>query len=334
MWRNLEPPPRWAQPRAHNWRWPDQKVVINLTGEHDAKEDDVKYDGERNHRVREFKHVIERKRAREDHYGDQSPKRQRVAEEPSSSNGRGLTPRFYIPGRGEIPRMDQSYRGHYMSRSDSPDPFHPSFRGNDGRIFPPKQNRRRMFEDIEDLSNEDDYERGARRKHHYRRRPRFRARASSSLSSGGGKAELRAEPSYFKDGEKSTALRQKLYEEESAIEIEVSEDFRCPITCEVLVDPVVLSSGHTYERHAIEDWIRRGNFTDPVTGTPLEDLSMTNNKLVRTFLQELRTKERERLRQKKSKLDTSNCSEAGVKSDDGQAKENEGAELNTDTTAD
>lgn len=44
-------------------------------------------------------------------------------------------------------------------------------------------------------------------------------------------------------------------------------DLRCPITCQLLVDPVILmDSAQTYEREAIQEWLDRGNRKDPVTG--------------------------------------------------------------------
>ena len=36
-----------------------------------------------------------------------------------------------------------------------------------------------------------------------------------------------------------------------------SNSFVCPITAEVMTDPVVCADGHSYERDAIEDWLRR-----------------------------------------------------------------------------
>jgi hypothetical protein len=41
-------------------------------------------------------------------------------------------------------------------------------------------------------------------------------------------------------------------------------NFMCPITNEVMEDPVVAADGHTYEREAIETWFRRRN-TSPMT---------------------------------------------------------------------
>jgi len=46
-------------------------------------------------------------------------------------------------------------------------------------------------------------------------------------------------------------------------------DFLCPITNEVMKDPVVASDGHTYEKTAIEEWFRKSN-TSPMTGVALE----------------------------------------------------------------
>ncbi|CAF1343186.1 unnamed protein product, partial [Didymodactylos carnosus] len=43
---------------------------------------------------------------------------------------------------------------------------------------------------------------------------------------------------------------------------------RCPITLDLFRDPVLAQDGHTYERTAIEQWIRR-NGTSPLTRQPL-----------------------------------------------------------------
>ena len=49
------------------------------------------------------------------------------------------------------------------------------------------------------------------------------------------------------------------------------ESFYCPITCDLMVDPVIGEDGHSYERAAIEQWLR-GHRTSPVTRMPLRDL--------------------------------------------------------------
>jgi hypothetical protein len=44
-----------------------------------------------------------------------------------------------------------------------------------------------------------------------------------------------------------------------------SSAFICPLTKEILQDPVVLSDGRTYEREAILDFFKKSGFTSPIT---------------------------------------------------------------------
>lgn len=46
-------------------------------------------------------------------------------------------------------------------------------------------------------------------------------------------------------------------------------------------DPVLAADGFTYERSAIEDWLRRKG-TSPMTNTPLAHLQLTPNHIVRS----------------------------------------------------
>ncbi|PON93899.1 E3 ubiquitin ligase [Trema orientale] len=47
------------------------------------------------------------------------------------------------------------------------------------------------------------------------------------------------------------------------------KDFVCPITGQIFCDPVTLETGQTYERKAIQEWLKRGNTTCPITRQPL-----------------------------------------------------------------
>ena len=49
---------------------------------------------------------------------------------------------------------------------------------------------------------------------------------------------------------------------------EIIDDISCPITREIMIEPVVLSDGHTYEKEAIKIWLREHN-TSPKTNKPL-----------------------------------------------------------------
>ncbi|GLJ30952.1 hypothetical protein SUGI_0617450 [Cryptomeria japonica] len=55
------------------------------------------------------------------------------------------------------------------------------------------------------------------------------------------------------------------------------QSFFCPITQEIMEDPVGLISGQTFERSAIEDWFSSGNRTCPVTKTQISTLDLKPN---------------------------------------------------------
>ena len=50
----------------------------------------------------------------------------------------------------------------------------------------------------------------------------------------------------------------------------------CPITQEVMEDPVITSDGHTFERSAIEAWLGKNN-TNPMTGGEITSKALTPN---------------------------------------------------------
>jgi hypothetical protein len=56
-----------------------------------------------------------------------------------------------------------------------------------------------------------------------------------------------------------------------------SNAFVCPITHAVMVDPVVATDGHTYERAAVERWFADGRATSPVTNARLRSLTLVPN---------------------------------------------------------
>lgn len=52
--------------------------------------------------------------------------------------------------------------------------------------------------------------------------------------------------------------------------------FQCPITCQLLKDPVVAADGHTYERSALQTWLDLHQ-SSPMTGAPLDHTRLTPN---------------------------------------------------------
>ena len=58
------------------------------------------------------------------------------------------------------------------------------------------------------------------------------------------------------------------------------EELCCPITFVLMLDPVIAADGQTYERAAIEHWLR-SHGTSPLSGQRLEHMRLTANHLVR-----------------------------------------------------
>jgi hypothetical protein len=65
----------------------------------------------------------------------------------------------------------------------------------------------------------------------------------------------------------------------------VPPDFKCPITLEIMEDPVMTSDGHSYERNAIEMWFRT-QATSPRTGQPLSSKVLIPNMALRMSIEE------------------------------------------------
>ncbi|OAE18156.1 hypothetical protein AXG93_406s1240 [Marchantia polymorpha subsp. ruderalis] len=62
------------------------------------------------------------------------------------------------------------------------------------------------------------------------------------------------------------------------------EEFRCPISLQLMSDPVIVASGQTYERVCIEKWFKEGHVTCPKTQQRLEHLNLTPNYCVKGLI--------------------------------------------------
>lgn len=51
--------------------------------------------------------------------------------------------------------------------------------------------------------------------------------------------------------------------------VAVPNDFKCPITLDIMADPVILPSGHTFDRSSIQRWLDAGHRTCPISKLPL-----------------------------------------------------------------
>ncbi|XP_010451933.1 PREDICTED: U-box domain-containing protein 16 [Camelina sativa] len=64
----------------------------------------------------------------------------------------------------------------------------------------------------------------------------------------------------------------------------IPADFRCPITLELMRDPVVISTGQTYDRESIDLWIQSGHSTCPKTGQVLKHTSLIPNRALKNLI--------------------------------------------------
>jgi len=62
-------------------------------------------------------------------------------------------------------------------------------------------------------------------------------------------------------------------------------ELMCPITQTIMIDPVFTSNGHTYERKAIERWLKK-KLTDPLTNEAVSD-TLIPNKAMKSEIQEM-----------------------------------------------
>lgn len=72
----------------------------------------------------------------------------------------------------------------------------------------------------------------------------------------------------------------------SSMELSIPNQYRCPISLELMKDPVTLSTGITYDRASIETWIEAGNRTCPITNQVLKTLEPIPNHALRKMIQD------------------------------------------------
>ncbi|CAA7392765.1 unnamed protein product [Spirodela intermedia] len=62
------------------------------------------------------------------------------------------------------------------------------------------------------------------------------------------------------------------------------DDFRCPISLELMQEPVIVATGQTYDRGFIEQWLAAGHDTCPKTQQTLSSRSLTPNYVLRSLI--------------------------------------------------
>ncbi|KAE8694838.1 putative LOB domain-containing protein [Hibiscus syriacus] len=64
----------------------------------------------------------------------------------------------------------------------------------------------------------------------------------------------------------------------------IPDEFRCPISLDLMKDPVIVSSGHTYDRNSIAQWINTGHHTCPKSGQRLIHMALIPNYALKSLV--------------------------------------------------
>ena len=74
-------------------------------------------------------------------------------------------------------------------------------------------------------------------------------------------------------------------EEFERLSADAPDHFKCPVTRALMRDPVILKTGHSYERKAIEQWLKSNN-TNPLDGTQLTNKELIPNLSLRHAIED------------------------------------------------
>ncbi|XP_072607731.1 WD repeat, SAM and U-box domain-containing protein 1 isoform X3 [Vulpes vulpes] len=84
-------------------------------------------------------------------------------------------------------------------------------------------------------------------------------------------------------GLRSKVLRkiEELRTKVKALSSGIPDEFLCPITRELMKDPVIASDGYSYEKEAMENWISKKKRTSPMTNLILPSMVLTPNRTLK-----------------------------------------------------
>ena len=77
--------------------------------------------------------------------------------------------------------------------------------------------------------------------------------------------------------------------EKGKLDVTMPDDCFCPITLNLIQDPVVAADGFTYEKYAIKHWLKKHN-TSPLTGQKLKNKVLTPNLTLKHVIEDFKKK--------------------------------------------
>eukprot|EP00873_Tetraselmis_striata_P017324 jgi/Tetstr1/437588/TSEL_026259.t1 len=109
---------------------------------------------------------------------------------------------------------------------------------------------------------------------------------------GGASAASAAGPAHVAEGkstsgsakaEAAAAVAREVFWNPSCSHPDIPDEFRCPISSDVMVEPVAIETGHVYEKANIAQWLSQ-NSTCPMTGLPLSSATLTQAYALRSAI--------------------------------------------------
>lgn len=82
------------------------------------------------------------------------------------------------------------------------------------------------------------------------------------------------------------AVKGEKPEGDLTVDLPIPAHFRCPISLDLMKDPVTLSTGITYDRQNIDAWLDAGNRTCPLTNQELKSLEQIPNHTIMRRIQD------------------------------------------------
>ncbi|KAG0469153.1 hypothetical protein HPP92_018481 [Vanilla planifolia] len=72
----------------------------------------------------------------------------------------------------------------------------------------------------------------------------------------------------------------------TSMRVNIPDEFRCPITLDLMKEPVIVASGHTYDRSSISRWINSGHHTCPKSGQKLSHMALIPNYALKNLIEQ------------------------------------------------
>ncbi|XP_032233884.2 WD repeat, SAM and U-box domain-containing protein 1 isoform X2 [Nematostella vectensis] len=86
-------------------------------------------------------------------------------------------------------------------------------------------------------------------------------------------------------GHRNKILRSIKDTKKEEIDDNIPDEYLCPISRDVMRDPVIAADGYSYERESIESWLQAGRLTSPMTNAPLRNSTLTPNRMLKNIIQ-------------------------------------------------